>query len=226
MEARSARRGGGGEKQKRTTLKRMFHTHTTCEFRFAASFPFPSLSSHFAAQGATRQVRAYQRERQAITTDHESGNEERVPELVQDLRERRQAAKGHASEKERERERERERENVRPTAPLSCLGTQVDDHRSLFCLVVQALAHVVPGCAADLAQGLVGHGGRRLERSGGVEELRLRRAPSHHLGLSIHTSPGRGAEDGIKFSLRLEGGVGGSRPSWRAEEFGRKNSLT
>ena len=200
----------------------MFHTQTTCEFRFAASFPFPSLSSHFAAQGATRQVRAYQRERQAITTDHESGNEERVPELVQDLRERRQAAKCHASEKERERERE----NVRPTAPLSCLGTQVDDHRSLFCLVVQALAHVVPGCAADLAQGLVGHGGRRLERSGGVEELCLRRAPSHHLGLSIHTSPGRGAEDGIKFSLRLGGGVGGSRPSWRAEEFGRKNLLT
>ena len=128
----------------------MFHTHTTCEFRFAASFPFPSLSSHFAAQGATRQVRAYQRERQAITTDHESGNEERVSELVQDLRERRQAAKGHASE----RERERERENVRPTAPLSCPGTQVDDHRSLFCLVVQALAHVVPGCAADLADEL------------------------------------------------------------------------
>mmetsp|Transcript_2003 Transcript_2003/g.6155 ORF Transcript_2003/g.6155 Transcript_2003/m.6155 type:complete len:332 (+) Transcript_2003:26-1021(+) len=126
----------------------MFHTHTTCAFRFAASFPFPSLSSYFAAQGATRQVRAYQRERQAITTDHESGNEERVPELVQDLRERRQAAKGH-----------------------------------VFCLVVQALAHVVPGCAADLAQGLVGHGGRCLERSGGVEELRLCRAPSHHLGL-------------------------------------------
>ena len=109
------------------------------------------------------------------------------------------------------KERERERENVRPTAPLSCPGTQVDDHRSLFCLVVQALAHVVPGCAADLAQGLVGHGGRRLERSGGVEELRLCRAPSHHLGLSIHTSPGRGAEDGIKFSLRLGGGVGGVR---------------
>ena len=99
--------------------KKNVHTQTTCEFRFAASFPFPSLSSYFAAQGATRQVRAYQRERQAITTDHESGNEERVPELVQDLRERRQAAKGHASEKKRERERGRERERTSDQPRLS-----------------------------------------------------------------------------------------------------------